>query len=231
MDTARLQGIADALAEEFFGGVFAGYSSGLFLVRAEEGDGKDFLRRHLSIACKKSNCKVICFDLSETSKDPGEAVYVRVASELIASRAQQRRQLPYWVGKLLFRRMPGDIELRYGLAHTLSSQLELISAMSRQRLVLLIDGIDRMLDTESGRSCMYALKAARDHLTLGPGVDHIRMVFSGESKDALRLMAHSYRHPFYGAALKDLDQLHKECVRTPYLDKEDRGGSSPASRP
>src|SRR5690625_1037241 len=79
------------------------------------------------LPAKKSNCKVICFDLSETSKDPGEAVYVRVASELIAPRAQQRRQLPYWVGKLLFRRMPGDIELRYGLAHTRSSQLELIS--------------------------------------------------------------------------------------------------------
>ncbi|WP_216594777.1 hypothetical protein [Halomonas sp. PR-M31] len=79
---------------------------------------------------------------------------------------------------------------------TLTEALQLLYAAAGRMIVLIVDEAQHALDTSAGINSMYALKAARDAMTLGTDTPRLRLIFTGSSRDKLAQLVLNRKQPF-----------------------------------
>ena len=202
-------------------------ASGTFL-SAQRRQGKtSFLVNDLKPELEAKGLLVIYIDLwADLEADPQELLYGAI------DLAQSQAGAPSgWIGKALSKSakavdsvgIPGiaSIKLksasgtwrRATLAQTfaeVSAHREANKSLSEKRMVLIVDEAQQALATESGTSMMFALKAARDALNLGPPEPKLFLIFTGSDRSKLASLLATKNQPFYGATIRDFPVLGPE---------------------
>lgn len=106
-----------------------------------------------------------------------------------------------------------ELTLRVATAHddpqgelSIARALARLSDRVRVPLVLLIADVLRLLETKRGRELLYALKAARDELNLGPH-HGLRIVAIGSDLAAMRSLVRAPGAAFFCATLVEMPGL------------------------
>ncbi|MGO3207434.1 MAG: hypothetical protein ACTIJ3_10945 [Halomonadaceae bacterium] len=178
------------------------YSSGLFLASPRHTGKSTFLRQDMMPACEQRGWEVIYVDLwSSPHSDPGVLIERAIMAKLqsYASRIKQPLSTGGSHVVRLYRTLPWDQSqptLPDGV--TLVEALQALHEVSGYPVVLFIDEAQHALNSERGMNAMFALKAARDALTLGVKQPGLRLVFTGSSRDKLAKLVMSRDQPFFG---------------------------------
>lgn len=209
-----------ALAQQIVTGIagegLADFSSGLFLA-APGGTGKTtFLQSDLIPAAQDRGWLVIYSDLWEGQpRDPGYLIENAVVQALRENRSRFLKAFQaLGVKKTTLQSGVNfnidDEELPSGA--TLTDALVTLHRTTGKLILLIVDEVQHVLNTDRGVNTMFGLKAARDALNLGVSTPGIRMVFTGSSRDNLVQMARMRDQPFYGASITELPLLGDDFV-------------------
>lgn len=219
-----------ALAQQIIAGIagegLADFSSGLFLA-APGGTGKStFLQSDLIPAAQDRGWLVIYSDLREGQpRDPGYLVENAVVQALRENRSCFRKVFQaLGIKKIILHSgisLDGDAE-ELPSGATLIDALTTLHRTTGKLILLILDEVQHVLNTDRGVNTLFGLKAARDALNLGVSTPGIRMVFSGSSRDSLAQMARMREQPFYGASITELPLLGDDFLAAYTADRNER---------
>lgn len=190
-------------------------SSGLFLAAPRRTGKSTFLREDLVPDIRRGGAIVLYTDLWEDRcADPGMVIIEAIRAEL-------------WKHEGVIRRLARTSGLekadvcglsfvlaRVGLGTgiSLASAFEALAEETRQLVVLVIDEAQHASTSELGNNTLFALKAARDRLNMGP-FKGLRIVATGSHRDKLAMLRNSRDQAFFCAPLMDFPTLGMDFVR------------------
>ena len=200
--------------------------NGLFLAGARRTGKSWFLKDDLQPQMAKQGWLVIYVDLWKDLKtDPAELVANAIGEAYAAhlggiTKAVQASGMDSVGAPGLFKIDLKKIGRPDGV--TLADALLELHAQSKKRIALIIDEAQHALTSDAGEACMFALKAARDHLNSGVE-SRLRLIFSGSHQDKLLRLLNTPAAPFWGSRVELLETLGSEFVRwyAVELERED----------
>lgn len=148
------------------------------------------VNNELICALKDRSPDVIYIDLRAGTEDPGDVISEAVRCYL------RGRIDPGAVGF--------DIEkvgLRTGTI-SLAKGLAALSDATETTIAMVIEGVERALETDRGGAALWALKAARDQMN-GSAHHGFRLIAAGADRDVLFDLVNSKVQAFYCAVLMD----------------------------
>lgn len=209
-----------ALAESIMAGLtgegLIDYSGGLFLAAPRRTGKSTFLRQDLMPACEQRGWEVVYVDLwTNRHIDPGLLIERAIMAKLQAYASR--------IKKLLSAAGVDSVSLHQTLTWdlsqpalpdeaTLAEALQALHEASGRLVVLFVDEAQHALSSELGMNTMFALKAARDALTLGVEQPGLRLVFTGSSRDKLAQLVLSRDQPFFGNTVTPFPLLSSDFV-------------------
>ncbi|KAI1691371.1 hypothetical protein Ddc_24281 [Ditylenchus destructor] len=103
---------------------------------------------------------------------------------------------------------------RVGLGQqvSLSKALSMLSDESGRMIVLIVDEAQHALTTEKGSNSLYALKAARDRLNMGPH-HGLRIVATGSNRDKLAMLVEWKDQAFFCAPMREFPPMGDDYLR------------------
>jgi hypothetical protein len=208
--------LAESIVAGLAGEGLIDYSSGLFLAAPRRTGKSTFLRQDLMPACEQRGWEVVYVDLwTNRHSDPG----------LLIERAIMARLQGYTprIKKLLSAAGVDSVSLHRTLTWdlsqpalpdkaTLTEALQALHEASGRLVILFVDEAQHALNSELGMNTMFALKAARDALTLGVKQPGLRLVFTGSSRDKLAQLVLSRNQPFFGNTVTPFPLLSSDFV-------------------
>ena len=202
--------LAETLVRELAGEGLADYSSGMFLAAPRRTGKTTFLKYDLIPACVERGWLPVYVDLwVDESADPALLISQAIAGALRECEGTLRKI----VHKASVQKASQDLSsppLPEGT--TLTQALDALHQVSEKMVVLIIDEAQHALNSESGVNAMFALKAARDHLTQHSTGHGLRLIFTGSSRDKLANLVLKSKHPFYGAFITPFPLLDRGFV-------------------
>ena len=192
------------------------YRSGLFLASPRRTGKSTFLRQDLMPACEQRGWEVVYVDLwSSQHTDPGVLIERAIMAKLqsYAPRIKQPLKTAGSNTARLYRTLtsdPSQPTLPDGV--TLVEALQALHEVSGYPVILFIDEAHHALNSERGMNTLFALKAARDALTLGVKQPGLRLVFTGSSRDKLAKLVVSRDQPFFGNTVTPFPQLGSDFI-------------------
>lgn len=208
--------LAETLVRELAGEGLADYSSGMFLAAPRRTGKSTFLRYDLIPACVERGWLPVYVDLwVDKSIDPAVLISQAIAGALREYEGSLRKMArKAGIQKVnLLRSVSWDLssaQLPEGT--TLTQALDALHQVSGKLVVLIIDEAQHALNSESGINAMFALKAARDHLTQRSTGHGLRLIFTGSSRDKLANLVLKNKQPFYGASITAFPLLDRGFV-------------------
>lgn len=213
----RRPDLARSIAEGLFGGGLSDFRSGLFLAGPRRTGKSTFLREDLIPECESRGWHPVYVDLwADRKADPADLIAMAIAGELTRFEGRVRTLIKsVGIDKLsILRTLSWDFtkpKLPEGV--TLAQALELLHEATGKLIVLIIDEAQHAQMTEAGLNAMFALKAARDHLTQGREKDALRLVFTGSNRDKLAHLVLKKDQPFFGSSVTTFPLLGSDYVR------------------
>lgn len=181
----------------------AGLRDGVFL-HGTQGIGKTtFLREDLMPALEDEGALVVYADLQKRAawRDPVKTL--AKAIEATRQKAAENALLPLT-----------DVSSSVPSDSIGTALFEAIDRSGRS-LVLILDGVEHLLQTRSGRSLLKWLKAARDAVNLrfrNEARTYLLVVAAGSHRHAVSKLASSSNEAFYGALVKPFPVLGEDYV-------------------
>lgn len=219
-----------ALAQQVVAGIagegLADFSSGLFLAAPKSTGKSTFIQSDLIPATQDRGWLVIYTDLGKGQPmDPGYLIENAVVQALRKNRSRFRKAVQaLGVKKITLQSGVSfnidEEELPSGA--TLTDALTTLHQTTGKLILLIIEEVQHILNTDRGVNTMFGLKAARDALNLGVSTPGIRMVFTGSSRDSLTKMVQVHDQPFYGASITELPLLGDDFVAAYTADRNER---------
>lgn len=189
-------------------------SSGLFLSAPRRTGKSTFLREDLRPALEAAGALVVYADLWENRKaDPGQVIVAAVRAELaqhkgvLAKLARAAGMDKVSVGGVSF----SLDRVGLGAQVSLSTALAALSDDAGKMIVLVIEGAQHAITSESGSDALFALKAARDELNSSRHKG-LRVVATGSNQDKLAMLRNSRDQAFFGAPLVPFQPLGMDYV-------------------
>jgi hypothetical protein len=187
------------------------FGSGLFLTAPRRTGKTTFLREDLVPELRSRGVLPIYVDLwADRSADPGVLIADAIKSgfgdlESVVSKAVRG------IAKI---GVPGalsiDLEsIGKPSGTTLTSAIEALVKRAQKIVCLIVDEAQHAVTTEAGLNAMFALKAARDALNIGPSGRRLPLVFTGSDRDKLGSLVRERRQPFFGAQILDFPLLDR----------------------
>jgi len=208
--------LAAAMIAGLAGEGLADYSSGLFLAAPRRTGKSTFLREDLVPACTDRGWLAVYLDLwTNKQADPAALIEAAVARALQQYEGKLKKLLKTaGVEKIsILRTVTWDFSKdRFPAGATLADALQLLSVVSGQMVVLIIDEAQHALETEAGLNAMFGLKAARDAMNQGDTPGELRLVLTGSSRDKLAQLVLGRQQPFYGASVTPFPLLGDDFV-------------------
>ncbi|MBO9686729.1 ATP-binding protein [Roseateles chitosanitabidus] len=209
MEIFHRTSLAEELATFVLDDRLAPASSGLFLSARRRTGKSTFLRYDLEPELLRRDAIVIYADLwKERAKDPALVITQAIRAELerhdgvVVRLARLSGLERVAVGGLAFSMdrvgLGGDVFLADALAA--------LSDETRRMIVLIIDEAHHAQATPQGIDVMYALKAARDQLNMGPH-HGLRIVATGSSRDKLAVLVDWKDQAFFCAPMQEFPPL------------------------
>ena len=208
--------LAQSIVTGLAGDGLIDYSGGLFLAAPRRTGKSTFLRQDLMPACEQHGWEVVYVDLwADRQMDPGLLIERAIMARLqtYAPRIKKLWSAAGVDSVTLHKRLTWDLT---GSAlpdeATLTEALQALHEASERLVVLFIDEAQHALSSEQGMNTMFALKAARDALTLGRAKPGLRLVFTGSSRDKLAQLVLSRDQPFFGNTVTPFPLLGDDFV-------------------
>lgn len=200
--------------------------NGLFLAGARRTGKSWFLRDDLCPQLEKQDWLVIYVDLWKDLKtDPAELVAEAIREAYAAalggiSKAVKASGVDKLGAAGMFTIDIAKIGQPDGV--TLADALLGLNTQSKQPIALIVDEAQHALTSDAGEACMFALKAARDHMNSGVA-SRLRLIFSGSHQDKLLRLLNTPAAPFWGSRVELLAKLDSGFVRwyAEELERED----------
>lgn len=205
--------LANGYGEALLGTGILDARSGLFLAAPRRTGKSTFLREDLLPALKHRGWTTVYVDLwANKATDPAVLIANEVKNAL-AKFAGVIAKLAKSAG-LEKVNVFGALSLNLSSLSlpenvTLADALEALSVAANKPLVVVIDEAQHALTTQNGMDAMFALKAARDRLNQGTGVQRLFLVFTGSSQDKLSRLVLKKDQPFYGCRIAKFPLLDK----------------------
>lgn len=183
-------------------------SSGIFLAAPRRTGKSTFLREDLVPQMQKQNFITVYVDLwSDQSKDPA-ALIARALNDSLLTFDNPAQKLIQAVG---LRKLNIASVLQFELdkldpstGATLADAFSYLSEKSGQPIALIIDEAQHALNTQTGITAMFAIKAARDRLK-----NKLFLIFTGSHRDKLAHLVLRKDQPFFGAQITSFPLLGK----------------------
>lgn len=196
-----------------------GVRSGVFLSGIRRVGKTTFLRQDLIPALEADGAVVVYVDLwTDVSKSPATLVHDAVRATLAQFQNPEPGLLRRFKGANI-----GAAGLSFGFqldslgapgGTTLAQAVERLVAEVDADLVLVIDEVQRALQTEDGRNLLHALKAARDAVNSQPGAQrHFLFLGTGSHKSLVTDLATRRSLPFTGAVQATYQLLGDDFVQ------------------
>lgn len=215
MEIFHRTSLAEELATHILDDDLAPASSGLFLGARRRIGKSTFLQQDLCPELRRRGAVVIYADLWDNrDRDPGDVIIDAI-----------REELAHHEGVVLrFARAAGMEKVsvggvsftmdRVGLGRevSLSKALAMLSDESKRMIVLIVDEAQHALTTEKGSNSLYALKAARDRLNMGPH-HGLRIVATGSNPDKLAVLVEWKDQAFFCAPLREFPAMGADYLR------------------
>jgi hypothetical protein len=215
----KRENLATSIANGLAGGGLTDYRAGLFLTAPRRTGKTTFLLKDLIPKCLSLGWHCVYVDLwSDRDTDPSKLITAAIANE-ISQNQNKAKSLIKTLGikKIsLLKSIEWDFNkptLPDGI--TMSDALEILHKATGKLIILIIDEAQHALTSESGINSMFSLKAARDHLTQSVGIDGLRLVLTGSSRDKLAQLVVKKDQPFFGSSVTTfplLDKLYAESL-------------------
>lgn len=176
---------------------------GIFL-HGTQGIGKTtFLREDLTPALEDEGALVVYADLQKRAawRDPVKTLAKAIND--MRQKAAENALLP-----------PADVSSSVPSDSIGNALFEAVDRSGRS-LVLILDGVEHLLQTRSGRSLLKWLKAARDAVNLrfrNEARTYLLVVAAGSHRYAVSKLASSSNEAFYGALVKPFPVLGEDYV-------------------
>ncbi|OWQ85251.1 hypothetical protein CDN99_22180 [Roseateles aquatilis] len=214
--------LAQELATHILDVDMAPASSGLFLGARRRTGKSTFLQQDLCPELKRRGAIVIYTDLWEgRDQDPGDVIIEAIREELARHDGVVLR---FARAAGMERLQMGGVSFtmdRVGLGRqvSLAKALATLSDECGRLIVLIVDEAQHAITTEKGSNVLYALKAARDKLNMGPH-HGLRIVATGSNRDKLAMLVEWKDQAFFCAPMKEFpplgaDYLDWLCDRAP----------------
>lgn len=179
--------LAESIANRSFSRVG---SSGIFLFAPSAAGALTVINQELINTLKDRCTDVIYIDLRSDTDDPGDVISDAVRCYL------RGRIDPGAVGF--------EIEkVGLGTGVSLATGLAALSYATKSTIAMVIEGVERALETERGAASLWALKSARDQIN-GSAHHGLRLIAAGSDRDVLFDLVNSKAQAFYCAMLIDL---------------------------
>ena len=195
-------------------------ASGLFLAAPRRTGKTTFLVNDLTPALREAGAFVLYIDLwRDVERDPAEVILAALAAAL----ADERRALSriarglaaiesVSAGGVLSVAVRGDDGSTANVSMT--EALLALSDALETTIVMIVDEAQHALTSAAGTKALFALKAARDALNIGPERTHgLRIVATGSNRDKLAVLRNSKDQAFFGAPLSSFPPLGRDYVR------------------
>lgn len=208
------------LAESILGGLdgtgLVDYSAGLFLAAPRRTGKSTFLRNDLAPAATQRGWEVVYVDLwANRAADPGSLIDEAIVDALRYHEPRVKRWLKaagvaeVWLKQTLHWKLHDQPRPE---GTTLTQLLQALHEAVGKPVLLIVDESQHALNTDHGMNTMFALKAARDAMNLGPGSDGLRLIFTGSSRDKLASLVLSRDQPFFGNQVTPFPLLGDDFV-------------------
>lgn len=207
--------LAEELATHILDDDLAPASSGLFLGARRRTGKSTFLQQDLCPELERRGAVVIYADLWDNQhRDPGDVIIDAIREALDRNEGVVLR----------FARAAGMDKVsvggasfsldRVGLGQqvSLSKALSMLSDESGRMIVLIVDEAQHALTTEKGSNSLYALKAARDRLNMGPH-HGLRIVATGSNRDKLAMLVEWKDQAFFCAPMREFPPMGDDYLR------------------
>lgn len=214
--------LAQELATHILDDDLAPARSGLFLGARRRTGKSTFLQQDLCPELKRRGAIVIYADLwEERDQDPGDVIIEAIREELARHESVVMR---FARSAGMERVNMGGVAFtmdRVGLGKqvSLAKALAMLSDECQRMIVLIVDEAQHAITTDKGSNALYALKAARDKLNMGPH-HGLRIVATGSNRDKLAMLVEWKDQAFFCAPMKEfpplgVDYLNWICERAP----------------
>ncbi|WP_431264105.1 ATP-binding protein [Roseateles chitinivorans] len=214
--------LAQELATHILDDDLAPARSGLFLGARRRTGKSTFLQQDLCPELKRRGAIVIYADLwEERDQDPGDVIVEAIREELARHESVVMR---FARSAGMERVNMGGVAFtmdRVGLGKqvSLAKALAMLSDECQRMIVLIVDEAQHAITTDKGSNALYALKAARDKLNMGPH-HGLRIVATGSNRDKLAMLVEWKDQAFFCAPMKEfpplgVDYLNWICERAP----------------
>ncbi len=204
----RRVGMADEMVRSLLGETMFDLRSGVFLAAPRRTGKTTFLRYDFVPALVLRDILPVYVDLwSDRKADPSALVMDAVRN---AVRNGEPTALKYVRAMGLEKFKLGGLSFDLSRANalvgdTLMATLASLVETSSKKVALIIDEAQTLLNTDDGRNCLFALKAARDAL-----LGDMMLVCTGSYRDKLVYMTMDREQAFYGAAVRDMPVLDRK---------------------
>lgn len=201
--------LAAELATHILDDDLAPASSGLFLGARRRTGKSTFLREDLCPELRQRDAIVIYADLwQERDQDPGDVITEAIREEMarhdgvVLRFARAAGMERVQVGGLAFTMDRVGLGKQVSLARALAT----LSDECGRMIVLIIDEAQHAITTARGSNVLYALKAARDKLNMGPH-HGLRIVATGSNRNKLAMLVEWKDQAFFCAPMQEFPVL------------------------
>ncbi len=208
--------LAQSILDGLDGSGLIDYSAGLFLAAPRRTGKSTFLRNDLAPAATERGWEVVYVDLwTDRDADPGRLIDGAIVDALRRHEPRVKRWLKsagieeVWLKQTLRWRLHDEPRPE---GATLTQLLQALHQAVGKPVLLIVDEAQHALNTEHGMNSMFALKAARDAMNLGPESDGLRLIFTGSSRDKLATLVLNRDQPFFGNQVTPFPLLGDDFV-------------------
>ncbi len=217
----RRTALADDLAQRLL--VDSGPSaiaSGLFLAAPRRTGKTTFLVHDLTPALSEAGAFVVYIDLwRDVERDPAEVIVGALSAALAEERGAMSR-VARGLAAIESISAAGVLSVTVKAddggttSVSITDALLALSDALDATIVLIVDEAQHALTSAAGSKALFALKAARDALNIGPERVHgLRIVATGSNRDKLAVLRNSKDQAFFGAPLSSFPPLGEDYVR------------------
>lgn len=207
--------LAKELADHILDDDLAPARSGLFLGARRRTGKSTFLQQDLCPELRRRGAIVIYTDLWEQrDQDPGDVIIEAVREEMdrhegvVLRFARAAGMERVSMGGLAFTMDRVGLGKQVSLARALAA----LSDECQRMIVLIVDEAQHANTTERGSNVLYALKAARDKLNMGPH-HGLRIVATGSNRHKLAMLVEWKDEAFFCAPMKEFPALGIDYLR------------------
>lgn len=189
--------------------------SGLVLAAPRRTGKSTFLRRDLQPELDRRGAVTVYVDLwADRTRDPALLIVTAVAQAMCALEGPAARALRrIGVRRVSVAGFAVDLAGKGTTEATLGDALQALARAAGAAVVLIIDEAQAALASDAGLTAMFAVKAARDAIQLGPeGETGFGLVLTGSNRDKLADLVQSREQPFFGASVTDFPLLDRAYV-------------------